>query len=437
MALPLFSFQFGETVPKLGVVTSPNETDAGSNARHDWPGRSNRACMDRPAGAGPGGRDEVAGHGGTGRGGGCPRVARGQRRRVPDGCLFGRNPWVDGGRGQENAGWAAASSGPGADRGALPEPTPLPALWRAAPAQGHPSPTADVVVWRRGGSCPSFRLERRGHAFCRYADDCNVYVRSKRAGERVMALLRRLYGRLHLTVNEAKSAVASVFGRKFLGYAFWRGPGAAVKRAVADKAIKAFKDGIRELTPRVCPATIKYAPHPDCRATPCHGTQPPGGRGTAPHLHAGVEGLLPVGANTRGLAKAGRMDTPPAAGHPTQAVAARRNDLAGVDGARSQACGRQSSGGKCSVLVAQQRDAPQLRPHDPMGRPVGSAQARVTSIPRTARCGPAGRVVWQGRGRNDHPLCRLFGPDAGCVPAGRTVVISTALAEQAQIAIVF
>ena len=94
-------------------------------------------------------------------------------------------------------------------------------------------------------------LERRGHAFCRYADDCNVYVRSRRAGERVMALLRRLYGRLHLTVNETKSAVASVFGRKFLGYAFWVAPGGVVKRRVANKAIKTFKDRIRELTPRI------------------------------------------------------------------------------------------------------------------------------------------------------------------------------------------
>ena len=56
-------------------------------------------------------------------------------------------------------------------------------------------------------------LERRGHCFVRYADDANVYVRSRQAGERVMALLRRLYGKLNLTVNEAKSAVASVFGR--------------------------------------------------------------------------------------------------------------------------------------------------------------------------------------------------------------------------------
>jgi RNA-directed DNA polymerase len=52
-------------------------------------------------------------------------------------------------------------------------------------------------------------LERRGHCFVRYADDANVYVRSRRAGERVMALLRRLYGKLRLTINEAKSAVAS------------------------------------------------------------------------------------------------------------------------------------------------------------------------------------------------------------------------------------
>ena len=55
-------------------------------------------------------------------------------------------------------------------------------------------------------------LERRSHCFVRYADDANVYVRSQRAGERVMALLRKMYAKLHLTVNEAKSAVASAFG---------------------------------------------------------------------------------------------------------------------------------------------------------------------------------------------------------------------------------
>jgi group II intron reverse transcriptase/maturase len=93
-------------------------------------------------------------------------------------------------------------------------------------------------------------LERRGHCFVRYADDANVYVRSKKAGERVMALLRRLYGKLRLSVNEAKSAVASVIGRKFLGYAFWVGPGGAIKRRVADKPMVAFKHRVRQLTRR-------------------------------------------------------------------------------------------------------------------------------------------------------------------------------------------
>ena len=54
-----------------------------------------------------------------------------------------------------------------------------------------------------------------------YADDANVYVSSRRAGERVMALLRRLYRKLHLTVNETKSPIASLFSRKFLDYSFW------------------------------------------------------------------------------------------------------------------------------------------------------------------------------------------------------------------------
>jgi RNA-directed DNA polymerase len=93
-------------------------------------------------------------------------------------------------------------------------------------------------------------LARRGHCFVRYADDANVYVRSRRAGERVMALLRRLYGRLRLKVNETKSAVASVFGRKFLGYSLWVASGGVVKRKVAIKPLLAFKQRIRELTRR-------------------------------------------------------------------------------------------------------------------------------------------------------------------------------------------
>jgi RNA-directed DNA polymerase len=95
-------------------------------------------------------------------------------------------------------------------------------------------------------------LERRGHRFARYADDANVYVRSVRAGERVMALLRRCYAKLHLMVNESKSAVTSVFGRKFLGYSLWMARGGEVKRKVAEKPLKTFKQRVRELTRRTC-----------------------------------------------------------------------------------------------------------------------------------------------------------------------------------------
>ena len=93
-------------------------------------------------------------------------------------------------------------------------------------------------------------LERRGHRFVRYADDCNVYVRSQKAGERVLNGLRKHYDRLHLKVNETKTAIASAFGRKFLGYCLWRSAGDVVKRAVADTAKAAFKRRIRQITCR-------------------------------------------------------------------------------------------------------------------------------------------------------------------------------------------
>jgi len=93
-------------------------------------------------------------------------------------------------------------------------------------------------------------LEARGYGFARYADDCNVYVSSMKAGERVMAWLRKLYGKLKLQINEAKSAVGSAFGRKFLGYALWVAPGREVKYKVADKALANFKARVRQLTGR-------------------------------------------------------------------------------------------------------------------------------------------------------------------------------------------
>ncbi|MEG2977042.1 MAG: group II intron reverse transcriptase/maturase [Comamonas sp.] len=93
-------------------------------------------------------------------------------------------------------------------------------------------------------------LEARGYCFARYADDCNVYVGSMKAGERVMVYLRRLYTGLKLQINEAKSAVGSALGRKFLGYELWMAKGKEVKCAVAYKALDNFKARVRQLTRR-------------------------------------------------------------------------------------------------------------------------------------------------------------------------------------------
>jgi RNA-directed DNA polymerase len=93
-------------------------------------------------------------------------------------------------------------------------------------------------------------LEKRGHAFVRYADDCNVYVRSQRAGERVMTALRGLFGKLHLRVNEAKSAVAPPWNRKFLGFSFWLSNDGRIRRTVAGKALETMKHRVRALTGR-------------------------------------------------------------------------------------------------------------------------------------------------------------------------------------------
>ena len=92
-------------------------------------------------------------------------------------------------------------------------------------------------------------LERRGHKFCRYADDCNIYVRSRRAGERVMASVRALLTeRLRLTVNEAKSALERPWRRKFLGFSFLAGKEAKIR--LAPKSLERVKGKLREMTRR-------------------------------------------------------------------------------------------------------------------------------------------------------------------------------------------
>lgn len=100
-------------------------------------------------------------------------------------------------------------------------------------------------------------LEKRGLAFCRYADDCNVYVRSKRAAEDAMQTMSKLMGRLKLKINQEKSAVARAWERKFLGYRLWIGPKRVVKRAVAPQALIKFKQRVRELTSRSCGRSVE------------------------------------------------------------------------------------------------------------------------------------------------------------------------------------
>jgi RNA-directed DNA polymerase len=99
-------------------------------------------------------------------------------------------------------------------------------------------------------------LERRGHRFVRYADDCNVYVRSEGAGQRVMeSVTQFIMQKLKLKVNEAKSAVARPQERKFLGFSFSAGP--EVKRIIAPKALDRFKRRVREITRRAKGVSMK------------------------------------------------------------------------------------------------------------------------------------------------------------------------------------
>jgi hypothetical protein len=99
-------------------------------------------------------------------------------------------------------------------------------------------------------------LERRGLAFVRYADDLNIYVRSKRAGEDAMATLREQFTKLRLRINEAKSAVARPSERKLLGYTFELDSERVVRPVVAEQSIDRLKDRVRAATRRVVGRSI-------------------------------------------------------------------------------------------------------------------------------------------------------------------------------------
>jgi RNA-directed DNA polymerase len=99
-------------------------------------------------------------------------------------------------------------------------------------------------------------LEQRGLRFARYADDSNIYVRSRRAGERVMeSITRFITTKLKLKVNQQKSAVARPWERKFLGFSFTRE--ATPRRRIAPKAVLRFKERVRELTSRTRGVSIE------------------------------------------------------------------------------------------------------------------------------------------------------------------------------------
>jgi len=149
-------------------------------------------------------------------------------------------------------------------------------------------------------------LEKRGHRFVRYADDCNIYVRSQKAGERVMAGIERfLEKRLKLKVNKAKSAVAKPSVRKFLGFSFTREP--SPRRRIAPQAIARFKARIRELTRRTagqatrrssrsCPLTLSVGAATSASAKPrryCADLTSGSGGGCAPSpgSNGSVDGL--------------------------------------------------------------------------------------------------------------------------------------------------
>ena len=214
----------------------------------------------------------------------------------------------------------------------------------------------------------------------RYADDSNVYVRSRHAGERVMALLRRLYGRLRLKVNETKSAVASVFGRKFPGYSLWVAPGGVVKRKVAAKPLLAFKRRIRELTSRsggrsmkevverLRPYVLGWKAYFRMAQTP----------GVWPALEEWMRHRLraiQLKHWRHGLTIYRELRALGASAETARQVAAN-----------NRCWWRNSDRALKRVLTIAYFDR------------LGGTSTLLTSTSRTARCGPACRVVWQGYG---------------------------------------
>jgi group II intron reverse transcriptase/maturase len=228
-------------------------------------------------------------------------------------------------------------------------------------------------------------LERRGHAFVRYADDLNVYVRSRAAGERVMAALRRLFAALRLRVNEAKSAVARATQRPFLGFSFCGGPGGMVRRRLAPQALQRLKDRVRALTRRSAGRSLAAI----CADLGVYltGWKAYFRLAETPGVFAELDKWV------RHRLRAVQLK------HWRRGTTIYRELRARDERPRGQACG-----GQGPALVAQLRDGDPHRAPERAVRPAGRAPAGpMTSTPQTARCGPACRVVWQGERRHTSP----------------------------------
>ena len=172
-------------------------------------------------------------------------------------------------------------------------------------------------------------LERRGLVFARYADDLNVYTGSKRAADDAMVTLKRLFARLRLQVNEAKSTVARAWERKFLGYSFWIAPGRMVRFRVAPAALAEMKARVRQITSRT------------------------GGRSMtriAEELRSYLTGwklYFPTGRDAKHLPRNRQMAPPPAARRTAQAVETRHHHLPRTPRPRTLGQGR--TGGAAHV----------------------------------------------------------------------------------------
>jgi len=118
--------------------------------------------------------------------------------------------------------------------------------WEGTPQGGPLSPLLANVLLDEIDK----ELEKRGHTFVRYADDCNVYVKSEKAAKRVMESMKREFAKLKLKVNEEKSAIRRAWESNFLGFNFWRDRSGFVKIRISTDSIQKMKTKVRELTIR-------------------------------------------------------------------------------------------------------------------------------------------------------------------------------------------